>query len=836
MTTNRTNPSTPAKPARTNRHNYKIGIIGAKNSGKTCLLAVLGMPHSPNSSSFSVTRAAVGKERDPRFGEGDARMNEAKDSLDKGMFPDATNPKTGHENYALRFDFGDGRNWTKRVDMFDYAGDLLDPELIDSDLSTRLQQALGDMDGLIVLAEFPKSPGNGERLEVAFGKIMRSFAKINNEGKRNGATVPIAMLINKWDRSPDFDPNASIEDQATLQAERFLNANPPPYHKAVADTLKSIAGGDRFRIFPVSAINMTRADGGREAVPRTDVMPCSWIEDPFIWLIGQIDSLRLDEAATILGSSRSWLPLRWPYLFTNNFWHLNGRIRPPAEESRRFALLRRKSIFAFCTQVLCILVFACLVETGLLFRSHRTAMSKISDASSDRGWREGVDWLNSYGRSSFLRVTFYRFVLPKGRALAEADRVTSDKDTAAFDLAVSAEREDRLSQAESMIQEQLKQFPNSPFNSQRLDLLGKIDAVRTEAAFKIQMEKWTDRIMGIRRQLEEATQVSSVNAQLDQIKELKLELDSQPVLPHPKVIRDGFDDLRSQIKDTRTEAISKVALLNVRDGIQSAMLADEYKEAANLLAKHPEHKDLLDDFRRKFVTWLETLCEVKAQDGASWQAARAEAKAFLDPFVREVVGTDNLAAVLRTIQKYEIMGDMFLYKLARDGRNHDSLNTYINGAPVKSMIDEVMCYLGWLEKREKAAPITFRLVKIHWGAAIADDIWSDNSTKIKLFVNGGDDKRNPDIEANDRAGVMENKNGIRMVELTDVSQTQQVGLNVQIWGHWDAKVKLAKGDDRRSPEGWLENPHLQDNMGSTYTIKVGGVLPEPDLPAWHLPK
>lgn len=54
MNTTQTSPSAPEVSGRAYLHNYRIGIIGAKNSGKTCLLAVLGMPHSPNPSSFSV--------------------------------------------------------------------------------------------------------------------------------------------------------------------------------------------------------------------------------------------------------------------------------------------------------------------------------------------------------------------------------------------------------------------------------------------------------------------------------------------------------------------------------------------------------------------------------------------------------------------------------------------------------------------------------------------------------------------------------------------------------------------------------------------------------------
>ena len=195
---------TPGNPSGHPRHCYRIGVIGSKSSGKSCLLAALSMARNPNIHGYTATRIAVEDTNNADLCKGNEWADKATLFLENGKWPEPT----PHERASVRFKFTDGRTRQKNVELIDYSGELLNPDVAQSELAKRLREVLREMDGLIVLAEYPLQGENPSKLEKSLNGLLGVFALLNVGHKKHPNVVtrqtPIAMIVNKWDRSPYY--------------------------------------------------------------------------------------------------------------------------------------------------------------------------------------------------------------------------------------------------------------------------------------------------------------------------------------------------------------------------------------------------------------------------------------------------------------------------------------------------------------------------------------------------------------------------------------------------------------------------------------------------------
>ncbi len=838
-------------------HYYRLGIVGSKASGKTCLLAALSMARTPNPSGCTAVRLAVEKSAAASFRDGDDWINSAVQALARGEWPEPT-PNEDRRR-SLRFRFTDGKTRQKYVELFDYSGELLNPAAADSVLAERLRETLREVDGLLVLAEHPSSEQDAKRLEHDLNGLLRVFSLLNDERRRQPGKaerqVPIALLVNKWDRSPHFDPALSFDSQLAVLAEKFLKQTPPPFHQTVANTLRP-AADECFKVFPVSAIRPTRQEDGSEVPPTGGALRSMGAEDPFLWLIECVDDRALKQQRQHLFRLASWWmpPLR-SFLLRSDFKAVKSRFESHTPEGRRAACLSWWARLLTLRQLALWLGFVMAVECGIDFWQHRTALSQIESSVEQDGWQKGVSWFRLYGESSPLRHPLYDYRLPKREALEKANEVLSQKDHDAFEIveqlineakpkdAVKPHDAGKLQDAGKLAREQLATFPNSPLVDQRAAVIAEVERLRVELEFEKQLGAWEKKLSDLKKKKVSTTGL--ILEILDETQKIEGDVRDAENVPLQGRLRDKWGDLLNKaaspsedvvsVKSVRERWAQKLKSASTRDEIEQAIASGNYLEAADLLAAEPAaHPDLLNKFQLNLPTWLRDKANGLAEKGAKWADAVEEVEKFLQPSRRPVLTPVMQTSIEEIMQGTKRDGDKFLYDLALKARNNPSLDQYLSSAPLKSMAVEVSAYRQWLEDRQKPRAMTFRLIKIEWHSSQKAGL--TDKTKIKLFVNGQGDSRNADEEKYWREGTTAISGGLRSVELSGSSQAETVKLNFQTWNVWWGDTSKSSLDRERSAEDWVKSPTVSDSAGNTLEINVDGVLPEPHLPAWHLPQ
>ena len=798
---------------------YRLGIVGSKESGKTCLIMSLTMLRDPNPLGFTASWDESPREENADLKKGHKWISEAKDAIKDDRWPPPTPDDDEHK--AIRFRFGDGQTRQKYVEVFDYSGELLNPELNETDRASKLRDLLGQMDGLLVIAEHPLSAQNISKVEENLNGLMQAFALLS---KKEIKQKPIALIVNKWDRSEYFDQQAGSISQTRLLEDKYLKSTPPPYHTAVANALRP-AAPDHFKIFAVSAMGPVEKDGDKELPPKGKLHSMG-SEDPFLWLIGQVDEIALAELALRLGTKRNWAT-PWPPE-RREIKRLKSRIGKVTPERPKLNRLSRKSWLQFACGLFVWLGIMPAFYDGW---KHHRAETAISDPQGE--WQIGTQWLREYASSSPINHFLYKRLFSVSEAAERARQVLQKRDDSAFQSIpkLPSSNPGFLDEAERLAKEQLAMFPNSSHSDERKGVLEHVGRIRHELAFEKELSQWqqeSDIILTDR--------IKSDQEKLDEIRSLEKIVSMALSVPLDGPLRDQWSGLGQKIKNTRNLLQAKIITGAGLDKIRQALDAADYLKAADLLAdwKQPQeaaYKDLLNKFQSNVGAKVAEKTSNTSQQGAKWSDGVTEAEQFLQPSRRALLTHANVEAIQKTVRRIKVMGDEYFYKNARNTRDTPTLNAYLTEAPIQSMADEVSQYRNWLDDREKPRRITFKLTKIIW-KGIPEKGWTED-TKIKLYVNDIGDPRNPREGNDSRTGVSSNLNGIRFVTLEGIKQVNEVRVGFQVWNNWFGDQKLINKTVILSPEKFLDQPTHLENNGSKFTIKVEGVLPKPDLPPWR---
>jgi hypothetical protein len=835
-----TAPIGTAKPKDGKPHYYRLGIVGSKNSGKTCLLAALSMARVPNPSGYTAVRPSLNEEKrrtDESFKDGDDWMNMAVQALAKGKWPEPNYDKDRRR--SLAFEFTDGKTRRKYVELFDYSGELLNPDTADSTLAEKLRETLREVDGLLVLAEHPSSVQDAVRLEHDLNGLLRVFSLLNDERRRQPdkaeRQVPIALLVNKWDRSAHFDAALSLASQMTVLAEKFLKQTPPPFHQTVANTLRP-AADECFKVFPISAIRPTRQEDGSEVPPTGGALHSMGVEDPFLWLIECVDDRALKQQQQHLFRLASWCmpPLR-SFLLRSDFKAVKSRFESHTPEGRRAAHLSWWARLLTIRQLALWLGFVMAVECGIDFWHHRTALSQIESSVEQDGWQKGVSWLRDYGVSSPVRHILYGKKLPKSEALAKANEVVSQKDQDAFEIIKQLMSETKLQDAGDLSLQQLSRFPNSTLVDQREAVIAEVNRRRVEQEFEKQLNKWKESLAVLANRESESKE--RIDGILQEIRVLEADIRVATNVPLQGTLREQWSALLASVNPVRLRWAQRLSSATAKDKIKQALDAGNFLEAADLLAVETSaHPELLNQFQLSLPSWLREKMGTLSEQGAKWAVAVEEAEKYLQPSRRPVLTPVMQTAIEEIMLSTRRQGDNYLYELALKERNNASLDQYLSSAPLKSMAVELSAYRQWLEDRQKPRTLIFRLTRINWDAKQNARFGGD--TAYKLFVNGNEDSRNSEINNDSRTDPTYDPNGLREVILKDKAQADRLDLSFQAWhigtfGGWEEKGRFTRSITAEDVGGALT---VTDDKDNQITISVDGVLPEPHLPAWHLPQ
>ena len=827
-------------------YRYKIGLIGSRASGKTCLLVALFMARRANPRGYN---AAMFPLKDPDNQENKFAM--AVKELREGNWPEPTRP----EDHHLVGRFTDGKMLEKYVELFDYSGDLVNPTAADGPNAKRLRARLRKMDGLLVLAEHPILTSETFELSKELSGLMQVISLLRGEGSDNPSadkrTVPIAMLVTKWDRSPHFDPSLDADGQECVLNEKFLNAKPEPYHRAVANVLRP-ASDNRFKAFPVSAITpLRRVKGVEKELPPVHVpLQSVGLEDPFIWVIEQRDEL---DAAELRQSLEGTTILTPPWTAFRNVrvaTRLKRRFKAAAPEGVRIGPLYRKAWRQFVAQtsLSLILILCCLalIETPWDFKQHHIAVSQANDPSGN--WQEGAKWFRDFGRSSVTRHFVYsRVVLSKQAAQQQALKIEKEKDDAFFEMLNKGFNDDKLDESEKLANEQNLVFPNSPHRQQRDQILVRIVGKRIETTFQKVLSQWNERFEPLRPSDHDG--LADLERKLRDLNGLADEIRKYDKVPLTGVIRDPYLKILTNCDDLRKDLAKKIADKRIREGwvrdYRQAIDAGEYAKAARLFTddrfqKVPDGADHLRKFQANLKGWIASRCDTLSHQGENWEEAVKYAEQFTALDIRAVITERTRNDIQSIIQGLKKKGDVFFYNLVKTNQDTPSINNYLEKAPIQSMASEVTSYRKWLQDRQVPKTLTFRLLKIVWGPDLERG-WLDESV-IKFYVKGCGDTRNEQPDKNDRTGFTYDSNGYRVATVNGISQVQDVDLSFQLYDvpkvpiWWSQNWTLRQKCDRQITAESLAaaGGKVIDRGGTMLEIAIEGMVPKPSLPLeWH---
>jgi hypothetical protein len=844
----------PQKLPGCSSHWYRIGIIGSKSTGKTCLLAALGMARNPNASGCTASKLPVGDVTDTAMSSGDEWINHAIKALEDGKWPEP-NPNIDR-HLSVRFRFTDGQTREKMVELFDYSGELLNPKEAHADLAKRLRMLLQKMDGLIVLAEHPLSGRDSSEVEKALNGLLQVFGLLVEDRRKNPDSaerqIPIAMIVNKWDRSPHFDANSDGKTQSRVMSEAFLASLPPPFHASVEMALRPAAPPDCFKTFAVSAVGAVRCEdfGGemREMPPAKGRLSSLGVEDPFLWVIQKRDEIDIAEQEQSIKRGSNWLLPPYPaWLRHRGFRELRARYSSSTPEGERMTSIARRSVFLAVRQMFVYLGVILAAEGVHDGWRHAWAEVSIKNSALESGWQKGTAWLRDYGISSPLRHTLYsRTVLTKLAARERVIQVCEEKDKEAWNsipkLSSSGVplEEGRLADSEKMAIEQMDQFPNSPFNDARKAVIAKVKHLREDLAFEKRLGGWEQQLESLSpKQGESNPEIIQIH--LKDLATLATNVRETTDVPLDGLLRERWKKLVTEMGIVRKTLAEKGSALDLAAKIRQSMDADDYLQVADLLTseefrKNPD-SNLLNKFQLSLCKHVQEKANTLSKQGENWDDAVQYAEKFLEPARRDVVTPALLPSIKNTVNNARSQGDRYLYDLAQKNKNNDTLDHYLQNAPLQSMAAEVANYRKWLDDREALRNLTFRVVKIVWDGNHKKG-WG-GYTALKFYVNGSGDSRNNDKTDCSRADITSDGNGMRAVSVNNLAQRDNVEIVFQAW-HVEWHViggeqweKLGSVTQNLSPEDLVKQPVIFDSAGDRIELLVEGVKGEPELHSWH---
>ena len=199
------------------KHNepiYRIGFFGRSNAGKTSLLVALSemtehVVVEDHSWTISYLPPVEGQFTDKGLFEklkrGERLLNEAKDSINRTHKPPPTDEK--EKTTLYRFQLATGGS-TRTVELWDYAGEILDPSRLDNIESHgyELGKRIADCDAVLVLA--PASDDSNESKVDAerSSQISQSLSQLDSWIRDNDELSevrrrPVALIVTKSDRA-----------------------------------------------------------------------------------------------------------------------------------------------------------------------------------------------------------------------------------------------------------------------------------------------------------------------------------------------------------------------------------------------------------------------------------------------------------------------------------------------------------------------------------------------------------------------------------------------------------------------------------------------------------
>ncbi len=724
---------------------YRFAVYGRSNSGKTCLLTALAMARVPHPERLSCAwlpdpPGITDPSEAAAYRRGREVIEACRNAMKRGQKPPPTPPDPLLPRFRFNFTAVTPRPRTYAVELIDYAGELIDPGTSAPQLASQLRRRIqaGQVDAILVLAEAPRPGRELAKLFEEFERLKQAFAMLRDEGAGSPVRrVPVALLLNKWDRRHPASAAAS-DRQRELSA--FLNSQPPPPHADLINALCGAVADGCFRPFAVSAFGVARSGqvGNVEGTVVTDAelpplsspLPSFGLEDPFVWAAHARDALDVaalkQDAAALSYASVSHLLLNALAFWTpwGLCWRARGLTRrhaggpdelPPVRAARRRALgiAWGRTLTAMVSIVL-VLLLAVAGYDGLRWHqveSHLNRPERAPElATTDERWLEG--YVTSPG---YLRV-LSRLWLSRAEAarLLEASRDRRESDLWAN---VEAAPDDLTKDGPAATY--LNSLPNGKHTSEA-------NQVRQRAADARKYRENQGHFDSVDRAFNDHS--ARGTAQPDELRRLDERLQE---VPHPSHETAEQYAARKRLREAIGMALVAANGREFREKYQSLLGDGKVREAGSLLAAQPNPpKDLIADFPGKALARVDQDCQRYLADHRWRDAEDVTRQLSDDPAVVKLLAAEDIRQLEQWRRKIKEAEDRDLYEQLRRYKDLQRAQRYLDAAPLQTMKGPAQAYRDHLLKLQQELPLTLHLSKIEWGNA-----W-DRDTDYAVTLNG----------------------------------------------------------------------------------------------------
>lgn len=729
---------------------YRFLLFGAQASGKTSILAALGMgPDRTSAAGYACVRQTTipGRPRPPgapeswtgrelngnpvkAFYRGNQWINEATREL-RTLNPAPANPNNTPPLllvYSLTIP-GHGQ---VTIEISDFAGELMRPNPDPGKNARALEQVLGAVDGLLVLAE-ATAPGTESAPD--FRTLAEAFLKWSDSRKDGPRLkIPVALLFNKWDRR---GKTAASPAERAQEVTRFLEDS--EIHRNLSTALENVT--ERFGQFAVSAFGSCTAerdDQGRSK-PNTD-RPAEFplrsygLEEPFAWAVAQVDEADLNRLVADAQAMRLWRP-GTPAKVWRTANRLRRRLRDDAPAAGRIAELagraRRLVVRQAVLSLLLILVLGLAIELTFDGVRRGQALGTLHNpTASHEQIEQAFDWLEAYAASSWPR---HRLMKIYFRAADAGDLVRDERsrrDTEAWRNAIK-EGPGLLDRLEDY----LARFPNGGHADEAKGLKYKILRDIEKEERRRENREALYRVRDKYKSAEVGRDEENLAAVYEEFRRLP---------PHPEA--ESQEDARTReklgaaITDTLARVIKNTQRrewvrerLAIDQKIQTLELGDVVRRLNTFKYELPDVQDYRATFAARAITAARGLVD-RAISTRTWDDLLPNMETAVNDtdWVR-LARAEERAELGRQLARLREDKDQQLYedfcRARGDANRCEKAKRYQHGAPERVMAPVVKAWMEWHDKMRNPVEVAFEMVVV-WGD------WDERKrVRIELGVN-----------------------------------------------------------------------------------------------------
>ncbi|MBU0484326.1 MAG: hypothetical protein KKB30_07415 [Proteobacteria bacterium] len=831
---------------------YRFAVYGRASSGKTCILAALAMKCIANPRKLTSTwildpsyiKKPVGDPEDWDPQDPAVAYHLGREWLEKSIFLLSRNqlpPPNPNRAAPLRYlyHFTTPEHITYHIELIDYSGELIDPAISDDEMVLRLHDHINSMDGILVLAEAPRPGRDPQPLSNELHKLEQAFVILkgtNNEGPI--LNVPVALLINKWDRISTIDHANFLNEQKKL--DEFLAGTPEPPHLSLINTLRNSVTAKNFHVFPVSAFGeyeftATADTGAIERPKQINPLKSFGLEDGFVWAANrrdEIDLSRYEEevsrrASICLWKSKSIIPA-WGLLKTSKELFLRFPAHSP--ERIRVKSATRKISLAVYLQTICFTIMLLLLPlSGEMlhdgFRYRSVLVSENNPQATNEKLLIGEEWLEAYYKSPiYQHVISSMFVLSRNHAIKTLEKLRNKRDEKLWQpVATAGDQVSRL----ALARKYLEQFgENGKYRDLAESIITTADSNKKYHGDKIYLA-------GIAASLE-ALLIQGDFSEID-LQGLQEQLER---IPYPLALNDELFMqqrwLQEQISSEKiklAKAEGRARWVEFREKYFSLVRDRKINQAAAHLSQwqtrgDEEEKlaDLKKDFKKRVIGIIKE--DVSERHKAKqWRDARDIIQTIIDDkHAVSFLNSLQLKNLHLMLDEVDIAEDQDLYEKITSYKDMEQVSYYLKHAPLNKMKRVVERYQVYLNQVANPMLINLQLNNIYWAE-------SCGNTDILLTLNGKTVIEKNGLTARKHGRSAQVGNTLFRAKMNDTIKIHMETICNGIWDKektgeitWEGLVRNLNG-----LRIGLDGDQAEKNA---VTFILSGVPQEPVLPPW----